>query len=664
VKHLVLTSVCCGVALAGAFTTGWSAEPPAVLRVNDPDGVGAVGDDRLSLAEAIRLANGDLSTTALSAKERSQIQGHPGANRADQILLTQILLTPGAGAQITLPAQPGIPVAGPAAFKSGNTADLKSSLPALRGNDGDLVDGAGVILANGPDGSAVGGVGMQISSSNFTLRNVTLRRWAIPININPAGAAGIHKVTIRNNQIEDGGVIFTGSATDGSANRSSDITIADNTILGPSAVGRANNALFNQPITITAANVALPGSAGDAAPASSLEGVRITGNKTRGFGSGIAVLGSSLRGGRIANVTLRDVLVEKNEVIIDKDAVDPAFMLWGAVGMSGDIRDVSIENVRIVDNRFIGPVVGVYMTAVEQVFTTPPVEIQKVRLRGVKFNGNRVEANSDRCLYGIFSTTVFQEIAQGAAHDNLYEDIEFDGNRFTGCQIAAVMSASMNHAIPARSTGNVQRNLRVTNNVISAKKYGLMFTGGSIEKGPLMAAASGGHAEGNRIENIVVSDNRITVPDGTGVGIYGGYVREVRSSTVTGNRASAVTGSGNVIQARLSCEYMDQQLDQGRGADGNAVLDIRLACVRGAGPIDVAEAGAKAFSTRTSTIGDLLANPQAKAVLARHAPALVSSTEVSMAAGMTLRDIQAYAPEITDAMLTAIDADLATLKTP
>jgi hypothetical protein len=308
-------------------------------------------------------------------------------------------------------------------------------------------------------------------------------------------------------------------------------------------------------------------------------------------------------------------------------------------------------------------VVGVYMTAVEQVFTTPPVEIQRVRLRNVKFNGNLVEANSDRCLYGIFSTTVFQEIAQGSAHDNVYEDVEFDGNTFAGCQIAAVMTASMNHAIPASSTGNVLRNLRVTNNVVSAKTYGLMFTGGSIEKGPLMAAASGGRAEGNRTENIVVSNNRITVPDGTGLGLYGGYVREARSTTVTGNVISGAKGSDNVIQARLPCEYMDQQMDRGGGAQGNTARDITLACARGAAPVTVADAPV-AWSTKTSTIGDLLGNPSAKAVLARHVPSLVSSSEISMAAGMTLRDIQAYAPEITDAILTAIDGDLASLKGP
>ena len=40
---------------------------------------------------------------------------------------------------------------------------------------------------------------------------------------------------------------------------------------------------------------------------------------------------------------------------------------------------------------------------------------------------------------------------------------------------------------------------------------------------------------------------------------------------------------------------------------------------------------------------------------------MTTDEQVDMARGMTLKAIQAYAPEITDAMLAAIDADLAKL---
>ena len=67
------------------------------------------------------------------------------------------------------------------------------------------------------------------------------------------------------------------------------------------------------------------------------------------------------------------------------------------------------------------------------------------------------------------------------------------------------------------------------------------------------------------------------------------------------------------------------------------------------------------YSTGATTLGDLLDDPAAKAVLVAHIPDLVSNPQVSAARPMTLRDLQAYVPNLTDATLAAIDADLAKL---
>jgi para-nitrobenzyl esterase len=67
---------------------------------------------------------------------------------------------------------------------------------------------------------------------------------------------------------------------------------------------------------------------------------------------------------------------------------------------------------------------------------------------------------------------------------------------------------------------------------------------------------------------------------------------------------------------------------------------------------------ATTYST-SSTVGDLLANPDAKAVLVKDAPALVTD-QLSMAASMTLASLQQYAPQIlTDATLAQLNTDLA-----
>ena len=69
-----------------------------------------------------------------------------------------------------------------------------------------------------------------------------------------------------------------------------------------------------------------------------------------------------------------------------------------------------------------------------------------------------------------------------------------------------------------------------------------------------------------------------------------------------------------------------------------------------------------AMSTTETTIGDLLDNKDARAVLEKHLPAVVQSDQIEMARSMTLRQIQAYAPDdVTDAKLAEIDTALAAL---
>lgn len=73
-----------------------------------------------------------------------------------------------------------------------------------------------------------------------------------------------------------------------------------------------------------------------------------------------------------------------------------------------------------------------------------------------------------------------------------------------------------------------------------------------------------------------------------------------------------------------------------------------------------AQAAAK-FSTATSTINDLLANAEAKAVLERHIPQIAQAG--AMVGGQTLKQVQAMAPDrLTDKLLADVDADLAKIK--
>jgi hypothetical protein len=63
-----------------------------------------------------------------------------------------------------------------------------------------------------------------------------------------------------------------------------------------------------------------------------------------------------------------------------------------------------------------------------------------------------------------------------------------------------------------------------------------------------------------------------------------------------------------------------------------------------------------------SLVGDLLDYPPAKAILVKHMPAIAQDDQIEQARGMTFRSLQQFAPDaITDALLAALDADLAKL---
>jgi hypothetical protein len=71
-------------------------------------------------------------------------------------------------------------------------------------------------------------------------------------------------------------------------------------------------------------------------------------------------------------------------------------------------------------------------------------------------------------------------------------------------------------------------------------------------------------------------------------------------------------------------------------------------------------AQAAPMSTDKTTIGAMMENADAKAVLAKHMPQMVSNPQFAQAAPMTLKQIQEFAPDmITAETLKKIDEDLA-----
>lgn len=82
-----------------------------------------------------------------------------------------------------------------------------------------------------------------------------------------------------------------------------------------------------------------------------------------------------------------------------------------------------------------------------------------------------------------------------------------------------------------------------------------------------------------------------------------------------------------------------------------------------ADPAPAAAPAASAFSVEGSTIGDLLDNAAAKAVLQKHMPGFADNPQIEMARSMTLKQIQGFAPDqIKDETLAKVDADLKAIK--
>jgi hypothetical protein len=78
-------------------------------------------------------------------------------------------------------------------------------------------------------------------------------------------------------------------------------------------------------------------------------------------------------------------------------------------------------------------------------------------------------------------------------------------------------------------------------------------------------------------------------------------------------------------------------------------------------PVAVHAQAAPKFSTATTTISDLVANPQTKAVLEKHFPMIVPMA--SQIGGQTLKGLQALAPDrVPEKLLADIDADLAKIQ--
>jgi para-nitrobenzyl esterase len=108
-------------------------------------------------------------------------------------------------------------------------------------------------------------------------------------------------------------------------------------------------------------------------------------------------------------------------------------------------------------------------------------------------------------------------------------------------------------------------------------------------------------------------------------------------------------------------------LAQTAPADSGATPSSAAPAASSAPAVDSSATPAAPYSTSTTQLGILFADPAAKAVIAKYLPDLVNKPDImDRASGMTLQEVRqavaGYAPNMfSDKMMADIDADLAKL---
>lgn len=447
-------------AASSTETTDGSA---VTITINDPDAIGVLGDDLLSLAEGIQLASGTVKVDELSAAEAEQIDGAPGADSPDQLRFDVD------GDRVEVPVQ-SVPEG-----MDWEPAPADTLLPELSNNAGDTLLGDGVTIANGPEGSPIGGLALRINSSDVTVTATRFERFAEMISVQPLTEAGISGVELAGNSFHDGGGIsLTATAKDGSIGKLEGIVIDGNELLGPPEFGGEFPRSIHSAIGANGTLMTAPNTSGRSAE---MNDITITDNVIRGFQGGLSIAAlqsvSGNRGGSIDGM-----LIEGNTVEMPSGAGDPAVYLWGAVNLGGAISDVSVRNVRIIDNDVRSNGYAVLVAGVEHLLANTTTSTS-VSVDAVEISGNRV-APVDDCSIGVLVMGAFTEMGGGPATDVQLTEIDVTGNEVENCETGVFATPVLNWGTAGVSTGNSIDALRIERNTILGATRSVVAAAGAV----------------------------------------------------------------------------------------------------------------------------------------------------------------------------------------
>lgn len=485
---------------------GVKGAPPAqaVLRVNDSNSNGPVGDSTLSLDEAIRLSNGSLDLHSLSAAERSQINGTPGARSPDRIEIA-------AGSTVTVPQG--------------------QSISALVGNDGDTLNGNGATLK-----SAVSkkGVGLVVASSDFTMTGLQVRDFETAVQVD-FGGRNLKNIRLEKLQLF---AILTASAL-----------TSNGSLRGLSVTDNVFDGLSDGNLVFIGSAAPVPGS--PPVDNTLLENVEISRNQFKNGSHGIYLHGT-LSGVNTTKATTRNVTLTDN--IFTRQANSPLNIAGALPSIGATHANVTVENVLVARNRIQATSWGIWMGHETFGLGVARSTVTKSLMRNVTVRENIITQGFPGDIMQCIALETAPEFPGEVATENMIENVTIANNDITGCKnpqglgVGVIVDAGRPSFIrgdaTTTATNNSMRNINILNNVIRNSDRGIVAGGGH--------APRPGVATGNKLEGLRISGNRLT-NNTTGIRVIGGD--GVPGSTVTGNSVTKVTIASNRVEgSKAPCE--------------------------------------------------------------------------------------------------------------
>jgi len=542
----------CIALLAQPFIcNGWQEEQvvyDSVLLVNDPHARGTLGDDFLSLSEAIRLANGSLPLDALGQQEADCVSGLPGQMSADHI---KVLLGNGAVIQAEDPAFPGEPV-----------------FPVLIGNDKDCFEGGGVIIMGSSEGGPSDRTAMIIMSSYVRVRSFEFWGLRAGIIVTSDFFPGVTGVTIERNGFEDIQFGIHAIASTWNAGAIRELSIKRNRF----------SCLQENAISIFVQGAA-PQNEGQEIFGAVVEELTIKGNRINGGLEGIFIAGGVAQfGTRVGEVSLRDIVVKNNRI---KNVYDVSIAV--AAGMTnggGHAENVTVEDVSVKSNRIEvrdSPGTPIWAVAGATTFEGPGGGTSGNVFRRLNIVANSINGKKSDCA-GINISSGHVELADGDgyASENELSDVLVHANRVCACENGITIMGGVAAASAGIVEENLVRRVTVTGNWFMQNNQGVNIISGIGAESTAMTTPyipAPAYVTDNHVEEILIEQNRLYRNE-IGLNFLGGASVD-SPDIVTLNRVESVSiGRNKLKQNEYDCLVTDNFVlgDEGGEASDNAAV--------------------------------------------------------------------------------------------